>query len=141
MAKREITLKISIDDRDVKSSTASFNRLEKAIQDVGNSGGRLDALKAKLSSASASFHSFVGNIAADAVSFLSSKLIEGGKAVLDYSSKLEQTKIGFTTLLGSGEKAAQLLKEIQTFAKETPFEFAGIAELSQRLLGAKLKAG
>lgn len=83
--------------------------------------------------------SFAGNVAAQAVTRITSAAAEGGRALLDYSAKLQQTEMAFTTLLGSGDKAKALLKEIQVFAKETPFEFQGISELSQRLLGANVE--
>ncbi len=120
-----------------KFGKSNFSALSDSVDSAGKS---LFSLKGYSEGASAAISSFVGNLGADAVQSLTSALVSGGKAVLDYSSKLEQTKIGFTALLGSGEKAAALLKEIQDFAKSTPFEFEGIAGLSQRLAGANVEA-
>jgi tape measure domain-containing protein len=53
---------------------------------------------------------------------------------LKASAQLEQTTIGFAALLGSAEKAAVFMKEVQKFAASTPFEFQGIADASRRIL-------
>ncbi len=121
-----------------------FKAVEKDVDSVGSANSRLskgfDGVSGSAGKASGAMASFVGNLAANAAIQFTDALIQGGKILLDYSARLEQTKIGFTSLIGSGEKAAKLLKEIQEFAKSTPFEFAGIASLSQRLLGANVEA-
>lgn len=52
----------------------------------------------------------------------------------------EQTKIGFTTMLGSAEKANAFLQEMQDFAAKTPFEFPDLIEGSRRLLAMGFSA-
>lgn len=47
---------------------------------------------------------------------------------------LEQADIAFTTMLGSGEKAKQLLKDLSDFAQKTPFELTGIRQTAKQLL-------
>lgn len=81
-----------------------------------------------------------GNLAAQAITQVSSAAFEGGRAILDYSSKLEQSKIGFETLLGSADKAQAHLRELQDFAKTTPFEFAELVPASQKLQGVGIQA-
>ena len=45
-----------------------------------------------------------------------------GKAIgIDFNAKLQQAEIGFTTMLGSGEKAKAFLTDLQSFAAKTPF--------------------
>ncbi len=56
----------------------------------------------------------------------------GFKAV-QLAAKMEQTEVAFTTLLGSGQKAEKMLKELQDFSATTPFQFPGLAD-SARLL-------
>ena len=58
---------------------------------------------------------------------------EAGAAWLDYASKLETTKIAFTTMLGSAELAQAHLNELQQFALKTPFQFAELIDASQRM--------
>jgi tape measure domain-containing protein len=57
-----------------------------------------------------------------------------GKAALSAASDLEQTKIAFTTMLGSAEKANEFTKELINFAKRTPFELTGLNQASKQLL-------
>lgn len=57
-----------------------------------------------------------------------------GNAAIGLNSRLEQANIAFTTMLGSGEKAAAFLKDLQAFAATTPFEFPQLVEASKRML-------
>jgi tape measure domain-containing protein len=83
---------------------------------------------------------FGGNIAANAVSQVTSLLKEGGSAILEYSSKIEQARIGFTTLTGSVQAADQHIRDLQDFAKKTPFDFGGLVKDSQLLQGVGIEA-
>ena len=58
---------------------------------------------------------------------------QGASAWLDYSSKLEQARIGFATMMGSAAAANQHLAELQMFAAKTPFEFADLVQASRTL--------
>lgn len=64
---------------------------------------------------------------------LTSKLIEGARAWVDYSSKLENAKIAFSTMLGSVQLADRHLRELQSFALSTPFQFDELIDASQRM--------
>lgn len=68
-----------------------------------------------------------------AISTAASLLQRAGSAVLTFSANLEQSRIAFTTLLGSAEAATDHLKELQQFALKTPFEFAGLVDASKRM--------
>jgi tape measure domain-containing protein len=50
------------------------------------------------------------------------------------AADLEQSRVAFTTLLGSGEKAKKFLDELAAFAAQTPFEFVGLQDSARRLL-------
>jgi tape measure domain-containing protein len=41
---------------------------------------------------------------------------------------------GFTSMLGSGEQAQQMLSQLKVFAAQTPFEFQGLIQSSQQLM-------
>jgi tape measure domain-containing protein len=58
---------------------------------------------------------------------------QAGAAWVDYSSKLENTRIAFTTMLGSAQLAEEHLKELQQFALKTPFQFSELIDASQRM--------
>lgn len=57
----------------------------------------------------------------------------GGKA-LSLAMDMEQTEVAFKTLLGSGEAAEKMMKDLNAFAATTPFQFPELAK------GAKLLA-
>ena len=84
--------------------------------------------------------SFVGNVGAQAVTEVTSLIYEGGKAWLDYSANLEQARIGFVTLTGSAQNADQHIRELQAFAKTTPFDFGGLVKSSQLLQGVGIQS-
>ena len=50
------------------------------------------------------------------------------------AGEFEQTKIAFTTMLGSAEEAQKLLKELAKFAKKTPFTITGIEKSAKQLM-------
>lgn len=50
------------------------------------------------------------------------------------AASLEQTRTSFETMLGSGEKAGALMKELNAFAASTPFEFPELADAGKKLL-------
>lgn len=69
----------------------------------------------------------------------------GAAAGLGYLLKkaggFEQTQIAFEVMLGSAEKAKELLTDLFDFAKKTPFEIEGILETTKLLLGMGIEAG
>lgn len=81
-----------------------------------------------------------GNIAAQAITRLTGVVFDGGAAILDYSSKLEQARVGLTTITGSADIANAHLKDLQNFAKTTPFEFSELVTASQKLQGVGFSA-
>jgi tape measure domain-containing protein len=61
-------------------------------------------------------------------------------AVIDLNSSLEQSKIAFTTMLGSAEKADAFLDSLAKFAAETPFEFPDLVNASKRMFAFGFQA-
>lgn len=57
-----------------------------------------------------------------------------GYSMLKAAADLEQTKVAFETMTGSGEKAQKFIEDLTTFAKNTPFTLQGLEESSKRLL-------
>lgn len=56
------------------------------------------------------------------------------KWVLNLAGNLEQAKVAFGTMLGSGEKADKMLRDLSEFASKTPFELTGIRQTAKQLL-------
>jgi tape measure domain-containing protein len=63
-----------------------------------------------------------------------------GTTGVNFLAMKEQALVAFTTMLGSGEKAAAFLGKLQTFAAQTPFEFADVTRASQRLMAMGISA-
>lgn len=108
---------------------------------------RLDTLEAHVKTTagrSSASMSLLAGAAGGAAAMLGDKLLgavtTGGGALLDYTAKMEQTRIGFTTLLGSSQAAEAHLKELERFAAETPFEFAGLTASSRRFINMGMSA-
>ena len=52
----------------------------------------------------------------------------------ELAAALEQTKVGFTTMLGSGEAAQGMLDELRDFAATTPFQFTDLTTAASRMI-------
>jgi tape measure domain-containing protein len=66
---------------------------------------------------------------------------EGGKeAIFGFNSELQQAGIGFDTMLGSSQKAGAFINQLQTFAKNTPFEFGNLVSNAQQMMGMGIAA-
>lgn len=61
-------------------------------------------------------------------------------ASIKLASRLQQTTIGFETMTGSAEVAADLLKDLATFAASTPFNLLGVEKAGQQLLAMGVAA-
>lgn len=110
---------------------SNIGKVGKDFESLGTSGSKAGSLLNAV---------FGGNLASQAVAKLSSELYEGASAVLSFSSALEQAKIGFETMTGSASLAQDHLKELQDFAKTTPFEFPELVEASQKMQGVGFAA-
>lgn len=62
------------------------------------------------------------------------KAFSFGKDALDTAVAYEQNSIAFKAMIGDGEQAKNLLKDLSKFARQTPFELPEIQEGAKRLL-------
>jgi len=53
---------------------------------------------------------------------------------ISFNSMLQTAQIGFTTMLGSAEKAQKFLEDMADFAIRTPFEYPELLEAAKRML-------
>jgi tape measure domain-containing protein len=53
---------------------------------------------------------------------------------IGFNAQMEQARIGFTTMLGSAERAEAFLRDVADFAARTPFEFPELLDASKRML-------
>ena len=85
----------------------------------------------------------LGGVAASVTSTVTRIASDAGQAILtqlktsvvDYNSTLENATIGFTSMLGSGEKASKFLNQLQDFGLKTPFQTDQLIQLSQQMMG------
>ncbi len=68
------------------------------------------------------------------VAFIVRGFVNLSKSVLTAAGNMEQFNIAFTTMLGSADKAKDLLADIIDFAKKTPFEIEGLVRTTKQLL-------
>lgn len=62
------------------------------------------------------------------------------KAGFGFNSSIEQTTISLKTMLGSQQKANDLIAEMTKFAAETPFEFPELADATKKLIAFGVNA-
>lgn len=67
-------------------------------------------------------------------------IVAAGAVGLSTAARMEQAEIGFTTMLGSGEKARVFLGELSAFAAKTPFEFPELQTAASSLVSAGIEA-
>lgn len=63
-----------------------------------------------------------------------------GAAALKGAADQEQLQIAFTTMLGSAQKAKDLIQQLQTFAASTPFEMPEVVAAGKQLLAFGVSA-
>ena len=61
-------------------------------------------------------------------------------ATIGLNDQLEQNRIAFTTMLGSGQAADSFLRNLAAFAAKTPFEFPDLVTGAQRLMAMGFSA-
>ncbi len=75
------------------------------------------------------------NKTAKAIALSAASIGAGIVAVgVKYNAQMEQYNAGFTTMLGSAEKAQKLMGDLKGFAAKTPFELTDLANASTTLL-------
>jgi tape measure domain-containing protein len=127
--------------------------IPEAEREIRSGAGRMSSAGGGLgSSLMGGMQGVIGGLVGGVVSAFAVPLVQGvGQAVdavlttaktaiFDYNTTLENANIGFTTMLGSAQKARSFLGELQTFAAKTPFEFSDLTLASQRLIAMGINA-
>lgn len=71
---------------------------------------------------------------------LTTPLIALGTAGVQYNAQMEDFEANLTTLLGSADKAKDMLETLKQMANTTPFETSDLLEATQMMLGFGLEA-
>jgi len=112
----QVSAKLTLDDAKFDST-------------VNSTKAKLEGLKGSLSGAERSSKKLAAG-----VGILATALGAVGLKSIKMAGDLEQTKIAFTTMLGSAQAADILIKDLYAFAANTPFEIEGLANASRQLL-------
>lgn len=107
---------------------------------TGDSSSGQESLK-QLGSASEKSESKLASLAKTTAGFAGKGILAlgavgaaAGAMGLSTATNLEQVTVGFTTMLGSAQKAQVFLKQLQQFANTTPFEFTDVTGAAQKFL-------
>lgn len=114
--------------------TADARNAEKVIDDLSNKFKPQGSLGKGIAEV------FGGNIATKAFSTITAGFTALGEQVFDFSRKISQAEVAFTSLTGSSEAAKSHIQELLNLSKSTPLPFEALAKMSQRLQGAGLEA-
>lgn len=153
------TSKMSSMSRMFQSLTSSVANLRKnlggidskPIKDVGDELGKVDT-KARKASASikgiaarcTQMSSALNAIAAIQVGSMftgiAGSLVSMGVASVQAAAQMRQYEISFQTMLKSAEAGTQMLRDLQQFAADTPFDVPGVVSAGQQLMAFGFKA-
>ena len=78
--------------------------------------------------------SFVGNLSAQTFINLGKTVLDMGMSFVDAAKDIEDMSVQFEVLTGSATTAKTLIKDLQKFGAETPFEMKGISNATKSLL-------
>lgn len=98
----------------------------KVFSSVERNTGTLSKRMSAAGGASAAFAVALGGVAVAAGGL--------GLAALKAAAGAEQTRVAFTTMLGSAEKADTFIRDLVAFAKSTPFTLQGLEVAAKQLL-------
>src|SRR6187551_642748 len=99
--------------------TGESGEAQSALEQVGDAA---DKSESKLATLTRTIAGFAGK------GILALGAVGAAAATMGFTTatRLEQVSVGFTTMLGSAEKAQKFLKQLQQFANTTPFEFEDV---------------
>lgn len=107
-----------------------------ASQALDNVGRKADGLGGKLRGFSGIAAKAFGGFALAA----GGAAVAGGTLGIKTAASMEQARIAFETMLGSGKKADSFLKDLSAFAAKTPFEFPELQTAASSLISAGVEA-
>jgi tape measure domain-containing protein len=128
-AAAELFVKVSAD---TKALTAGMDAAAKAVDDMGQAAQQ--AAKPMSSLRDIIAGTAAGELLADGIKSAAQAMVGLGVQSIKLAGELEQNRVAFTTMLGSAEKADSFLRDLASFAAQTPFELRGLADSSKRLL-------
>lgn len=81
-----------------------------------------------------------GGLALSGIDFGARSLVGFAKQVMNVRSEFQQLEIAFSTMLGSQDKALELMQQMTETAAKTPFDLQGVAQGAKQLLAYGIAA-
>jgi tape measure domain-containing protein len=106
----------------VRTTFTAFDKMSPAFKKMGKNGNNAFKDIAK------------GILAASGVSIGLQGIKNGIIGIVNEARKMEDAKAAFTPLLGSAEKATELIKRLNKEAATTPYQFENISSVAKQLL-------
>ena len=127
----------------IKMKDYASSNLQKVAASVGMVQKKVEGFQNSMNSASkttqsatsgmmSNFGSLIGIVGAVGIALA---VIGGMKTLFNMGVEMEQTNIKFEVLLGSVDKATALLKDLNTYANDTPYTNEGIIKGAETMLG------
>ena len=119
-------------------------QLEKGLKSIQTDLKKLEKPSTSIAKKISSGFENVGKVATKAGTALTvgltTPLIALGTAGVKYNAQMEDFEANLTTLLGSADKAKDMLADLKEMANTTPFETTDLLDATQTMLGFGLEA-
>lgn len=126
-----------IDDSGMKKMASSADGAKKRVKSLGDALSKVSAMSEKLGKAVQGLGGLAtGAFAKDIVN----GLLGAGAASIKAAAQMRQYEIAFQTMLKSADEGTQMLRDLQKFAAETPFDVPGVVSAGQQLMAFGFKA-
>ncbi len=134
MSDGSVTIEVELTKEQLEAGLKSLNKDLETLEKPASS------LSKKISNGFSS----IGKVATKAGTALTvgltTPLIALGTAGVKYNAQMEDFQANLTTLLGSADKASEMLNTLKEMANTTPFETTDLLEATQMMLGFGLQA-
>lgn len=119
-------------NQQIEEQSGKWGKLSHALKSVTSSGNEARGTFQRMAETMKSGFLFGAGVAgfyglADAIK----SVVSSG---VNFDSQMEQAQNSFEVMLGSAEKAKQMVAELQQFANNTPFEFPQLQNAAERML-------
>lgn len=116
---------------------SSADGAKKRVKSLGDELSKVSAMAGRLGKAVQGLGSLAtGAFAKDIVN----GLLGAGAASIKAAAQMRQYEIAFQTMLKSADEGTQMLRDLQKFAAETPFDVPGVVSAGQQLMAFGFKA-
>lgn len=126
-----------IDDSGMRKMASSADGAKKRVKSLGDALSKVSAMSEKLGKTVQGLGGLAtGAFAKDIVN----GLLGAGAASIKAAAQMRQYEIAFQTMLKSADEGTQMLRDLQKFAAETPFDVLGVVSAGQQLMAFGFKA-